>query len=94
MNYAKLIDGELVFAPNPILHNGNWIGNPSGYVYEQEGYKPVVYADPPEVEPGYIAAESWTETSTEIMQTWTVAEEPDEVDDARAMEILFGEGSE
>ena len=34
MKYAKLIDGYPVYAPNPILHNGVWIGNPPGEIYE------------------------------------------------------------
>lgn len=34
MTYAKLIDGEIHFAPNPIRVGDNWIGNPPGEVYE------------------------------------------------------------
>lgn len=90
MKYAKLINNYPSFAPNPILHNGLWYGNPPGSVYEAEGYKPVHYTEPPETEPGYVAVPGWTETAEEIVQTWTVEEEPDEVDDKRAMEILFG----
>ena len=90
MKYAKLIDGNLSIAPNPILHNGSWYGNPPSEIYEAEGYKPVVYADPPETEPGLIAVPGWAETDEAIIQTWTAEEEPDEVDADRAMEILFG----
>lgn len=88
MRYAKLINGYPSYAPNPILVDGNYIGNPPGEVYEAEGYKPVVYTDPPEVEPGYVAVPGWTETASEIVQTWTVEEA--EVDPAEAMDILFG----
>lgn len=28
MRYAKLINNSSVYAPNPILHNGLWYGNP------------------------------------------------------------------
>lgn len=90
MKYAKLINNNLSIAPNPILHNGLWYGNPPGSVYEAEGYKPVRYTDAPEVEPGYEAAPGWTETATEIIQTWEIVEA--EVDPAEAMEILFGGG--
>lgn len=90
MRYAKLIDSAIHYAPNPILIGENYIGNPPASVYEAEGYKPVRYTDPPEVEPGYIAVPGWEEQDEEIVQVWTVEEEPDEVDDARAMEILFG----
>lgn len=77
MTYAKLIDGELVFAPNPILVDGNWIGNPPGSVYEAEGYKPVTYTDPPgEPDEGYQWVETWTETDSEIVQDWVLVEVP------------------
>lgn len=80
--YAKLINGIPQYAPNPILHNGLWYGNPPGSVYEAEGYKPVRYAYQPEVEPGYIAVPGWEETETEIVQTWTVEAEPITEDEA------------
>ena len=41
MKYAKLINNSPVYAPNPILHNGLWYGNPPGEIYEADGYKPV-----------------------------------------------------
>ena len=76
MRYAKLIEGELILAPNPIIIGDRQIGNPPGEVYEAEGYKPVIYTEPPVVEPGYVAVPGWTETAEEIVQTWTVEEEP------------------
>ena len=91
MQYAKLIDGEIAFAPNPIIVGDRQIGNPPDEVYLEQGYKVVVYTEPPVVEPGYVAVPGWEEQADEIVQTWTVEEEPDEVDADRAMEILFGE---
>ena len=88
MRYAKLIDNFPVYAPNPILIDGSYIGNPPGSVYEAEGYKPVRYTDSPETDIGYTAVEGWTENETEIVQTWEIVEA--EVDPANAMEILFG----
>ena len=90
MNYAKLIDDEIVFAPNPVLADGNYVGNPPEALLAGLGYKPVTCTEPPEVEEGYIAVPGWEETEETIVQTWTMVEEPDEVDDQRAMEILFG----
>lgn len=77
MKYAILINNYPVYAPNPILVGDNWIGNPPGSVYEAEGYKPVVYTDPP-TEPGegYQWVESWSETGTEIVQDWVLVEVP------------------
>ena len=90
MNYAKLINGQIQYAPNPIIVGDRQIGNPPGEVYLAEGYLPVQYTDPPEVEPGYIAVPGWEEQAEAIVQTWTIEEEPDEVDAERAMQILFG----
>lgn len=77
MVYAKLINNYPSFAPNPILHNGNYIGNPPGSVYEAEGYKPVHFNDPPtESREGYQWVETWGETDTEIVQDWVLVEVP------------------
>lgn len=77
MKYAKLINSYPTYAPNPILHNGLWHGNPPGSVYEAEGYKPVVYSDPPtEPAEGYQWQETWSETETEIVQGWVLVEVP------------------
>lgn len=45
MKYAKLINNYPAYAPNPILHNGLWYGNPPGEIYEAEGYKPKIDND-------------------------------------------------
>lgn len=92
MKYAKLINQYPQFAPNPILYAGVRIGNPPAEVLEAEGYKPVRYTEAPAVEPGFVAVPGWEETTEEIVQMWTVEEEPDEVDGERAMQILFEEG--
>lgn len=77
MTYAKLIDGELILAPNPIKVGDSYIGNPPGSVYEAEGYKPVVYADDPGDAPtGYYWAEIWTEEDGNIQQGWVLVETP------------------
>ena len=77
MSYAKLINGRPVYAPNPILHDGLWYGNPPGSIYEAEGYKPVVYNDrPTEPGEGYQWQETWGETAEEIVQGWELVEVP------------------
>lgn len=77
MKHAKLINHFPSFAPNPILHNGLWYGNPPGSVYEAEGYKPVRFTDPPtEPTEGYQWQETWSETETEIVQGWVLVEVP------------------
>ena len=91
MRYAKLLDGKPVYAPNPILHNGLWYGNPPVDVLEEEGYKPVRHTEPPTVESGYIVVPVWTETEEEIVQMWTEELEPDEISEERAYRIITGE---
>lgn len=93
MIYAKLIEGELVFAPNPIKVGEAYIGNPLGSVYEAEGYKPVTYTDPPgEPDEGYRWVETWTETDSEIVRGWEAVELPPEgdIDPAEALDIILG----
>lgn len=95
--YAKLINDNLQPAPNPILHAGLWHGNPPGSVYEAEGYKPVVYTEPP-TEPGegYQWAEIWSEDDGNIQQGWVLVEVPITDEDAlvRYANELTGEQDE
>lgn len=82
MNYAKLINGSISYAPNPILHNGLWYGNPPAEVYEAEGYKPVRFTDMPEpLGNGYWQA-IWTEDALNIYQSWEWVEQPIAEDEA------------
>lgn len=82
MNYAKLINNRPQYAPNPILHDGSWIGNPPGEVYEAEGYKVVQYTEQPEAPSGYYYAETWTDTEDAIVQGWELVEAPITEDEA------------
>jgi hypothetical protein len=76
MNYAKLINNRPSYAPNPILIDDVYIGNPPGEVYEAEGYKPVVYTDHGEAPSGYEWRETWTEEEGNIQQGWVLVEVP------------------
>ena len=83
MKYAKLINNFPSYAPNPILHNGLWYGNPPGEIYEAEGYKPVVYSDPPGDAPdGFQWSEIWSEDDGNIQQGWMLVEVPITDEDA------------
>lgn len=85
--YAKLIDGKIRYAPNPIQYNGRdvFTSDPTPY-----GYKPVVIPAEPEKE-GYIAVfDGWEETDTEIVQKWRL-EEVTDISDAEALAIITGE---
>ena len=94
MKYAKLINNTPSYAPNPILINGVYIGNPPGEVYEAEGYKPVVYSNPHgEAPAGYQWVETWSEEEGNIVQDW-VLDEITELAGDQAMEFLFGGDSD
>lgn len=91
MRYAKLIDNQIQFSPNPIHIGTRWRINPPGSVYEAEGYKPATYTDPPgEPDAGYQWVETWSETENAIVQGWEQIPVPDDVSADEAMDILFG----
>ncbi len=96
MRYAKLIKNHPVYAPNPILHDGLWYGNPPVSVYEAEGYKPVSLTDQPEPPGVGRWIETWTETEDAIVQGWVwhEATDEDEISDTEALELLTGGGGE
>lgn len=91
MTFAKLIDGELVIAPKIVHYQGCVVINPDVEKLTELGYKPVTYTEPPQMEPGYVAVPGWEEQADEIVQTWGVEPEPDEIDDGRAYRIIVGE---
>lgn len=91
MKYAKLNDGKISYAPNPIKIDGCWWSNPTAKILLAEGYKPVRYTEAPAVEPGFVAVPGWEETAAEIVQTWAVEPEPDEISEDRAYRIITGE---
>ena len=89
MKYAKLINGAIRYAPNPVRYDGNIIGNPPEAVWEALGYQPVTFTEPPAAEEGCVAVPGWVETPEAIMQTWTLEPEGD-ISDTDAIEILLG----
>lgn len=89
MRYAKIHEGELLFAPHKLPSGDTVVYNPPAALLRELGYKPVTYTDPPETEEGWIPVQGWTETEEEIVQTWTVAAEGD-IPDAEALDILLG----
>ena len=41
MRYAKIIDGQTVYAPPSLMIGEQWYGNPTDEQYRAEGYEPV-----------------------------------------------------
>lgn len=90
--YAKLIEGAFYPAPSKLHVGKTIVYNPSEAVLLADGYKPVVYTDMPETEPGFYAESSWEDDGTSIVQVWTVVEEPADADipDEEAFGIIMG----
>ena len=76
MRYAKLIDGQIQFASHKLTVGEYVVYNPTPEMLIDEGYKPVVYTEPPVVAEGYVAVPGWEENVLEIVQTWTVEQVP------------------
>lgn len=92
MKYAKLINSRLSYAPNPILHDGVWYGNPPAEIYLAEGFKPVTYTDQPEPQGVGWWNTTWTETEEAIVQGWEwhEATDEDEISPEEALDMLMG----
>ena len=75
--YAKLQNGMLRSAPRTVTWNGCTVNNPSAEKLMELGYKPVIYTDIPEsTETDKHYESSWTESETEITQSWTLFDNP------------------
>ena len=75
--YAKLQNGMLRSAPKTVTWNGCTVNNPSIDKLVELGYKLVVYTDMPEnTTEGKHYESSWTETESEIIQTWNLVDDP------------------
>ena len=90
--YAKLIDGQLVYAPRKmnteIGGESYTVFNPPAEMLEADGWLPVVYTDEPEAPEGYHYEATYSEESGEIVQGWELVET--DYSDAEAYDILFG----
>lgn len=93
--YAKLQNGMLRSAPKTVTWNGCTVNNPSAEKLMELGYKPVRYTDmPTEVVEGKHYESGWTETESEIIQTWNLVEDPvysePEISSEEVLNIIMG----
>lgn len=93
--YAKLQNGILRSAPRTITWNGCTVNNPSDDKLVELGYKPVRYTDMPEnTTEGKHYESGWTDTESEIIQTWNLVEDPiypePELSADEALNIIMG----
>ena len=77
--YAKLVNGTHRSAPKKVYYNGKTIFNPPDDVLLDMGYLPVTHTDMPTDAPDGKHYEShWEQTDTEIVQVWTLVDNPAE----------------
>lgn len=93
--YAKLENGILRSAPRTVQWNGCTVNNPSADKLVKLGYKPVRYTDMPmENVEGKHYESGWTEEENEIVQTWTLVDDPvypePELSSDEALNIIMG----
>lgn len=88
--FAKLLDGRLVRSPQMLPGDGVNIYNPPAEMLLEAGWKPVTFTPVPDAPSGYYYEGHWEETQQDIIQTWVLVEEPDDVEPDEALEILFG----
>lgn len=93
--HAKLINGTLRSAPKKVDYNGKTIFNPPEDVLLDMGYFPVTYTDMPTDDPsGQHYEPHWEQTDTEIVQVWTMVDNPAEPEPElsadEALDIIMG----
>lgn len=71
MRYCKLINDEIIDVRFPIGDNNDIFTNDEAILREY-GYKPVVYAEQPELAKNEYVTSIYTETETQINVTWEV----------------------
>ena len=77
--YAKLISGTLRSAPKKVDYNGKTIFNPPEEILLGMGYLPVTYTDmSTDASNGQHYESHWEQTDTEIVQVWTLVDNPAE----------------
>ena len=93
--YAKLMSGTLRSAPKKVDYNGKIIFNPPEEILLDMGYLPVTYTDmSTDASNGQHYESHWEQTDTEIVQVWTLVDNPAEPDPElsadEALNIIMG----
>ena len=72
MIYCKLIEGQLIFAPQKIYINNEIIHNPTDEQLESQGWKQLITSIPSEVREGHYTKAVYFDTGDYILQSWIV----------------------
>lgn len=76
MNYVKLTQGHLQYAPKKIKDGMTTIYNPTADILTAHGYKPLTVNPMPTMQSGFHAVPTYTENDSEIIQSWTAEADP------------------
>ena len=98
MQYAKLMDGQLIYAPRKmqieIGEEPYIVYNPPADMLAADGWLPLVFTDMPDDAPeGYEYVPDWDEFDGVIERVWDLVEAPDDISDAEALTIIMGGSS-
>ena len=93
--YSKLINGTLRSAQKKVDYNGKTIFNPPEEILLDMGYLPVTYTDmSTDASNGQHYESHWEQTDTEIVQVWTLVDNPAEPEPElsadEALDIIMG----
>ena len=88
--YGKLTDGRLITAPKMLVIGDTKVWNATAEQYSAQGWLLVVYTDMPTPPEGYGYESGWEQTEDSIVQTWTLVELPDDIDDSEILNIILG----
>ena len=71
--FGKIKNGKLIIAPQIVIRDGN-INFDNTSLYEEKGYKKLVYSQPLENKVGFDLATQWEEREDAIVQKWEYKE--------------------
>lgn len=86
--HGKLINGELRGAPRPLKTERGDVFTNDPAVYLENGYKEIVMTSYPQDGKYYVS--TWVETNTQIVQTWTETDPPEDISAEEALSIITG----
>lgn len=73
------------------MYYAKWIDGLLDVVEEpKDGYKLMIFTEPPEAPSGYCASFYWYEIDNAWKQTWEIIQVNDEVSDSEVLNILLG----
>ena len=85
--YAKLINGKLQIAPNPLITNNKVIANPTNEMLMQEGYLPVVEITKPSDTTDYYYKDEYEIKDNQILQSWKQVYFITDLDEIKTLKI-------